>query len=313
MHRLFCLFILLLGGCGAHQASEPAASKKEIKILCTIAQIGDLAREIGGERVQVQVLVHGELNPHYYELVKGDEEKLGGAQLVVYQGLGLEHGASVRNFLKKHPNAFALGEAIERIHPEKILWKGEIPDPHLWMDVSLWREGVDPLMEQMIALDPTGADEYRARADLLKEQMETADHEIEALLGAIPAEKRYLVTSHDAFHYFVRRYFAEKEEVNWNTRFAAPEGLAPDGQLNPIDLQKIVAHLAKYRIEVLFPETNVSRDSIRKIALASKEMGLSVRICREALYGDSLRGNYLEAMKHNAKTIADNLGGAHGL
>jgi manganese/zinc/iron transport system substrate-binding protein len=84
--------------------------------------------------------------------------------------------------------------------------------------------------------------------------------------------------------------------------------LAPDGQLNPVDLQKILAHLQKYHIHILFPESNVSRDSIRKIASAAKHLGFEIHLCKEALYGDSLKGTYLEAMKHNALVIARNLG-----
>jgi len=308
MKWLFILLFLL--SCGSVDRGVPSSSKNK-KILCTIAQIGDLVEAIGGERVSTRVLVQGELNPHSYELVKGDDEKIAQADLIVYQGLGLEHGASVRGMLSAHRNAFAVGEAVRSLHPEKILWKGSAPDPHLWMDVSLWSEAVDPIAERLIALDPEWASEYKARARALKEQMRLADLEVESLLHTIPVQKRYLVTSHDAFHYFARRYLAEAGESDWTERFAAPEGLAPDGQLNPLDLQKIIDHLAKYRIQVLFPESNVNRDSIRKIATAGKELGFSVRICREALYGDALRGKYLDAMKHNARTIAKHLDGEH--
>ena len=304
----WCFILLFLLSCGSVDRGVSSPQKNK-KILCTIAQIGDLVKAVGGERVSTQVLVQGELNPHSYELVKGDDEKITQADLIVYQGLGLEHGASVGSMLSAHRNTLAVGEAVRALYPEKILWKGPVPDPHLWMDVSLWKEAVDPITERLIALDPEGEQQYLTRAERLKEQMRLTDLEVEALLYKIPEEKRYLVTSHDAFHYFARRYLAKAGELDWAKRFAAPEGLAPDGQLNPLDLQKIVDHLANYRIQVLFPESNVSKDSIRKIAAAGKELGLSVRICKEALYGDALRGNYLDAMKHNAMTIARHLDG----
>jgi manganese/zinc/iron transport system substrate-binding protein len=116
------------------------------------------------------------------------------------------------------------------------------------------------------------------------------------------------VTSHDAFHYFTKSYLADPEEVNWAERFAAPEGLAPEGQLNPGDIQKIVDFLRARNICVLFPESNVSRDSIRKIATVGRELGLEVCICSEPLYGDSMgQLTYLEMMRHNAQTIANHL------
>ena len=79
------------------------------------------------------------------------------------------------------------------------------------------------------------------------------------------------MTSHDAFNYFARAYLADPEEVEWQKRFEAPEGLAPDGQLSVADIQRIIDHICMYRIAVLFPESNVSRDSLRKI--------ISIRRC----------------------------------
>lgn len=297
------LLPLLFAAC---QLSKPAQERNDKKkVLSTIAQIGDLVSHVGGDRVQSQVLVRGELNPHSYELVKGDDEKIATAEVIFYNGLGLEHGASVSSMLINHPNTLAVGNKIIEIRPESILWKGTQIDPHIWMDISLWQEAVDPIAEKLIAIDPEGADYYRARASALKQQMLKTHGQVYETLQAIPSDRRYLVTSHDAFHYFTRSYLADPGEKDWGKRFAAPEGLAPDGQLNPIDLQKIVDHLSRYHIEVLFPESNVSRDSIRKIADAGKQLGLNLRICREALYGDAMRGTYLEAMNHNAQSIAN--------
>ncbi len=297
---------ILLTGCSNSNLSEEKGTSR-IKILSTIAQIGDLVSEIGGDRIESLVLVRGELNPHSYELVKGDDEKIQTSQVLFYNGLGLEHGASVSAMIAAHPHALALGDSIQKRHPEKILWKGQVQDPHIWMDISLWKEAVDPIAEELVLADPDGASEYRERAKILKEQMAIVDGEIFDTLQTISAEKRYLVTSHDAFRYFARRYLALAGEQQWESRFQAPEGLSPEAQLNPADLQRIIDHLHRYRIHVLFPESNVSRDSIRKLMDAGKKMGLELKICQDALYGDSFRGKYLDAMKHNARSIANAL------
>jgi manganese/zinc/iron transport system substrate-binding protein len=293
----------ILTGCAGNLSSKEESNNK-IKILSTIAQIDDLVSEIGGDRVQSSVLVRGELNPHTYELVKGDDEKIQQADVVFYNGLGLEHGASVASMIASHPHAIAIGDSIQKRHPEKILWKGPIQDPHIWMDISLWQEAVDPIAEQLSMTDPAGSAVYLERAKALKEKMQSADDQIFEMLQKISPEKRYLVTSHDAFRYFARRYLAVSGELNWEQRFQAPEGLSPDAQLNPTDLQRIITHLHHYKIETLFPESNVSRDSIRKLLDAGNKMGLRLKICKDALYGDSFRGRYLDAMKHNAVSIA---------
>lgn len=277
-----------------------------LKILSTTAQIGDLVSEIGGERVSGRVLIQGDLDPHSYELVKGDGEKFDRADLVFYNGLGLEHGASLSARLTSDTKALALGELAPR---DKILKRGEAADPHIWMDISLWAETVRPIVQRLSEKDPEGASYYEQRGEALLHRMGQAHEKIRSLLLSVPSEKRYLVTSHDAFHYFTRSYLADPGDPDWRSRFAAPEGLAPDGQLNPNDIRKIIDFLREKNISVLFPESNVSRDSIRKIASAGREFGLTIRICQEALYGDSMSGlSYFEMMDKNAETIARHLG-----
>ena len=278
------------------------------RVLSTTAQIGDLVNEIGGERVKNWVLIQGDLDPHSYELVKGDDGKFLRADLVFYNGLGLEHGASLSALLHSSPKTMPVGERIAQSVPDKILKRGNVIDPHVWMDVSLWRESVEPIAEKLASVDPEGAEYYRLRAAQLADRMEKVHIELKERLREIPSEKRYLMTSHDAFRYFTKSYLADEGELDWQGRFAAPEGLSPDGQLSPVDIQRMIDFLRKKKISVLFPESNVSRDSIKKIASAGNELGLHVRICLEPLYGDSTSGlPYLEMMRSNADVIARNL------
>jgi manganese/zinc/iron transport system substrate-binding protein len=294
---------LVLASCSSPQRGWFEENGK-IKALATTAQVGFLVSAIGGDRVDVWILIRGDVDPHSYELVKGDGERLDRADVVYYNGLGLEHGAALSSWLKGSQKAVAVGDAIAKRASEKILYKESTIDPHVWMDISLWREGIDAVVEGLSRADPERSEEYRARGEALSEEMMTAHKELWAKLHSVPSEKRYLVTSHDAFHYFTRGYLAEIGEENWGERFAAPEGLAPEGQLNGRDIQNIVAYLYSKKVEVLFPESNVSRDSVRKVADAGLELGLKIRVCPEPLYGDSMSGlGYLEMMRKNGSTI----------
>ena len=276
-----------------------------LKTLSTIAQIGDLVTSIGGERVDNWVLVSSELDPHSYEIVKGDGEKLTRADLVFYNGLGLEHGASLSSFLRSSPKAIAIGDEIRRVSPEMILQRGEVVDPHVWMDVSLWKQAVGCIAKKLIEMDPEGASYYLARSATLEEELEKTHLYIRNLLGEIPSEKRFLVTSHDAFRYFARTYLIEPGESDWSLRLTAPEGLAPDGQLNPVDIQRVIDFLKSHRIQVVFPESNVSRDAVVKIASASQKLGFNVKVCKISLCGDSTGGfSYPGMMRHNAEVIS---------
>jgi manganese/zinc/iron transport system substrate-binding protein len=310
MHRfkkviLSLLLSLWVAGCQTNSWVEESG---KIKVLSTTAQIGDLVSQIGGDRIDSAVLIQGDLDPHSYEIVKGDAEKLERAQLIFCNGLGLEHGASLSSLLKNSSRAIAIGEKIREKYPEKILMKEGSFDPHIWMDISLWQEGIDPIVNALSEKDPEGEEFYRENAGRLFEKMRTAHEEIKELLQKVPSEKRYLVTSHDAFNYFTRSYLSDPGEKNWDERFRAPEGLAPEGQLNPLDIRKIIDYLKIKKISVLFPESNVNKDSIRKIASAGREMGLEVRISSDPLYGDAMSHlTYLEMMHKNAETIAKNL------
>lgn len=285
----------------------------KIKVLTTVAMIEDLVREIGGDHVETLTLIKGDLDPHSYQLVKGDDEKLAFADIIFANGLGLEHGASLHYFLKNSPKVVSLGDILWRNKPGLILhYNGQL-DPHIWMDISLWTEVVPTIVETLSHYDPQHTKEYAENAKGLQEKMLETHENVKNVLDAIPQEHRYLVTSHDAFNYFTRAYFATEEERlngNWQKRFAAPEGLAPESQLSTTDIQDIIEHMYQFNIRVLFPESNVSRDSIKKILQAGKEKGLDLIIATPPLYADAMGppgspgDTYLKMVKHDAEAIS---------
>lgn len=309
---IILLISMVLGGCrksGQQPLRAWMNDSNKIKVLSTVKQIGDLAADIGGERIDSWILIRGSLDPHHYELVKGDGEKLEHADLIFYNGLGLEHGASLSSWLNSSKKATALGDYILQRYPDCILTKDDTIDPHIWMDVSIWAKTADIILEQLMLKDPDGAFYYKERARSLRERMEKTHQEILHMVHRIPASRRYFVTSHDAFQYFTRSYLADKGEIDWTKRFAAPEGLAPDGQLSPVDIQRMIDYIKQNRIAIVFTESNVNRDSLEKIADASRELGCRVQICEEPLFADAIDGDlhYLDMMLHNAKIISKHM------
>lgn len=287
---------------------------QKAKVLSTTEMINDLVIAIGKDKVDSLSLIIGDLDPHSYEIVKGDDEKIKRADLVIYNGLGLEHGASLLQMLQNHENRLAVGDVILSEHPQLALHAHQILDPHIWMDVSLWARAVDPITEKLSKLCPEHAKEFSNNAKELKKELSNVHEEIFKKMQSIPSNKRYLVTSHDAFQYFARAYLKDPSDTEFVQRFSAPEGLAPDGQLSSSNIKEIVDHLQKHDICVLFPESNVSQDSIRKILHAGEKMGMHLIISKDPLYGDamqveeSLRGtNYIHMMKHNARIIEEYL------
>lgn len=313
---IFFALYLALSSCATNSNGEKVKQwmkpGDKIKVLSTIAMIDDLVQRIGGDQVDGLVLITGQLDPHSYQLVKGDDEKIAFADLIFYNGLNLEHGPSLRKSLRAKKNALPLGDAVQKDNSGLILHYNGQTDPHIWMDVSIWAATIPYIVKALSDYDPSHAAYYEKNGAALKNELEQLHLQVRKDLIAIPKEKRYLVASHDAFNYFARAYLAEDGEITdgeWQKRFAAPEGLSPDSQLSTVDIQNIVDHLEKYRIQVLFPESNLSRDSINKIVYSGKEKGLDVYIAECPLYGDAMGppgsegDSYAKMVAYNAKMI----------
>lgn len=332
MKKIFYLILCVLGVCLVSCCSKPSLPKKnlltewmepseKIKVLSTTAIIEDLVKEIGGERVLSMPLIKGELDPHSYELVKGDMEKLSSADLIFYNGLELEHGASLKHQLEKSSRSYSLGENLVSLKKSEnlIFYQGQV-DPHIWMDLSLFSFSIDFIKEKLCQLSPEYEDEFETRALNLKKEFEALDKKIIKMMQEIPQDQRYLVTAHDSFFYFTKRYLAteqEREKESWMERVIAPEGLAPDGQISSKDIKKIVDFSKNHRVKVFFKESNVSADALNKVVLVLKEQDIVSRLAFESLYADALgdknskANSYLKMMESNARVIFENLMGNH--
>lgn len=319
---LYLFQALTLGIAGGCQSSSPDHSSADLTeqgnatVLSTIAPIEILVSAVGGDRVQSQCLITGELDPHSYQLVKGDQEKFRRAKLVFFSGLGLEHGPSLAASLSACPRAISLGRWLQITAPASILQTGDVPDPHLWMDISLWSKGLNLVCDELSRAFPDHMKEFRARTDRLLLEFHAMHERVCARLRSVRPDKRYLMTTHDAFRYFGRAYLAEPKELkdgSWQERIMSPEGLAPESQTSLQQMQRALNYLTEHRIGVVFAESNVNHQSLAKIVQAATASGVPVCLAREKLYGDSMPTYtmgpegyraYLKMIFSNADTIA---------
>ncbi|MCH1429397.1 MAG: zinc ABC transporter solute-binding protein [Chlamydiales bacterium] len=324
MQRVLLLFILSFTaffscqsvGEKRNQTQEWISEKGKVRVLCTTEMVAALVNSVGKEHVSTLVLIKGELDPHSYEPVKGDEEKLLYADLVFHNGLGLEHGPSLRQYLKENPKAVAISDAIQKQQQERLIRIEGTIDPHIWMDIALFSEGIKVVEQSLVNLDPEHKDSYQDNAKLAYRRCQEKHSNILKHMHSLPEHRRFLVTSHDAFNYFAKAYLATKDEqasYEWKKRVMAPEGLAPEGRLSLHDIKNVVEHLKKYDIRCIFPEANVNKDAIRKVQSASLEKGIDVIISQSELYGDSMGEEgkdldcYLRMIEHNANKIVEEL------
>ena len=314
------LIVALVTGCFGPDSNAKLrswmAQDGRVKILCTTQMVADIVQEVGGDLVDCYTLIRGESDPHSYQLVKGDDEKLARADIIFYNGLGLEHGPSLAQYLKGNNKAHALGDWLKEQNPSKIIFVEEVTDPHIWMDVGLWSETLDYVAEILGKSLPHRKERFIGQKDVVQSRLKSLQAEIIARMTAIPVDKRYLVTTHDAFNYYVRAYFATNDERNsgqWRARCMAPEGLAPDSQISTADLQKLIEHIMAHDIRVVFAESNVSRDSLKKLIDSLKQKNYVLKIAPLPLYADAMgpegssAGTYSGMMRYDSQVIGDEL------
>lgn len=297
------LAFALLAGC----AGPAPPDNTRLKVVGTTGIVADTVSRVGAERIEVQALMGPGVDPHLYKASEGDLRRLDGADLIFYNGLHLEGkmGDILEKMARVKPVA-ALGDRIPQDQRRQSPEFAGLYDPHIWFDVSLWSYGVEVAAAELAARDPAHAGEYRDNAARYCQELEQLDAWVKQKIASIPPERRVLVTAHDAFGYFGRRYGIE---------VVAIQGISTLAEAGLRDLERVIDLVSSRRIPALFIESSVPRRSIEAVQEACRLRGHEVRIGGE-LYSDALgapgtpAATYAGMVRANVETIVAGLGGA---
>lgn len=311
--KFLCLLsaIILISSCSPLKVKNTSfnINESKIKVLSTTRMIKDLVDEIGGEFIDSISLINGELDPHSYELVKGDDEKFYLSNVIFCNGLDLEHSQSLRRNLENNEKVVFLGNKILEKYPHLIIRLDEQLDPHIWLDISLWSYCIEFIKDKLIEIDFEHATYYEERAKAVSLKMLNLDNWAKKLLKEIPDHKKYLVSGHNAFNYFVKRYFVLEgdRENSWKERYCSPEGLSPEAQISSRDIMDVVNFINKFNVNVIFLESNLNGNVLKRVKKACRNR--NVRLSHQTLCGDSLGDNasYFEMFQHNVNLIRQEL------
>jgi manganese/zinc/iron transport system substrate-binding protein len=305
--RRHVLGAIALAGLVAVPGATPArAAIQPMSVVATTGMIADLVRTVGGDRVRVRQLMGEGVDPHLYRATRTDIGAMLSSQIVFYNGLLLEGrltDALVKIATSGKP-VFAVTELIDEgalLQPAG--GEGHF-DPHVWMDPRVWALAVDVVREKLTQRDPAGAAVYEANAKRLRDEIQRLDAYAETLLNRTPAEQRVLVTAHDAFGYFGRRYGFEVLGV---------QGLSTESEAGLKQVEELVSLLVKRRIPAVFVESTIPERSVRALIAGAKAQRHEVIIGGE-LYSDAMgppgtyEGTYVGMIDHNVTTIARALG-----
>jgi manganese/zinc/iron transport system substrate-binding protein len=292
-------FVLSVPGCGAWAAVVDVPP-----ILCTTGFIADTVRNIAEPEVRVGALMGPGVDPHLYSPTQRDVFRLAQAEVILYNGLHLEgQMGKVLEVLGRRKPVYALSEGIPKDRLRPAGPGSSAYDPHIWFDVGLWAQTVGPVAEVLGRVFPHYTELFRERAKAYGARLLELDEWVEKEIQSIPAERRVLITAHDAFGYFGRRYGIEVMGLQGVSTMAEP---------SLEDIRHLVEVIVTRRVKAIFVETSVPRRAIEAVQAACAARGHHVAI-GGSLYSDALgpegsgAETYIGMVQHNVRTIVDAL------
>src|SRR4051812_12718977 len=295
---------LAVAGCGT--TSSGAGGK--IDVVATTTQIADWVRAVGGADADVHQILQPNTDPHEYEPRPDDVQAAAGAELVFVNGDNLDHWmGKVVSESGSDAKVVDLGSQV----PERVAGETSGPeaskfDAHWWHDPRNAEKAVLEIRDALARADPDHTAAYDRNAEAYLAKVHKLDAAIGACLGAVPAAQRKLVTDHDAFTYFARRYGIQ-------VIGAVIPSQSTSAQPSAGDVAKLSDLIRREGVRAVFPESSVNRKLAQQIA---SQTGARANF---TLYGDTLgpKGSagatYLTMEAANADAMARGFtGGARG-
>jgi zinc/manganese transport system substrate-binding protein len=255
--------------------------------------IADLVRVVGGERVGVASLVEPGGDAHVYQPSPADARRVAQARALFVNGLGLE--GWLPRLVQASGGKARIVTVSKGVQP--IREAGSEIDPHAWQDVANAKIYVANIRDALGDADPAGRDLYAQRAADYLRELDALDADIRAGVASIPAERRKIITSHDAFGYFAKAY---------GLTFIAPQGVSTDAEASSRDVARIIRQIKAEKIPAVFLE-NISDP--RLMNQVARETGAKVG---ERVFSDSLSdangpATYTAMMRHNLSAFTQAL------
>lgn len=297
----FMFIAVIATGCAKNNTDVKKQDGK-LNIVATTTMLADVVNIISGEQGNVTGLMGPGNDPHLYQASAGDIKLMENADVILYGGLHLE-GKMGEIFSALEGNGKEIICAADGLEQEKIIETDGIQDPHIWFDVTLWKEVVEYVQSELSRIDPDHAVEYEKNAVEYLKELDDLNTYINNRINEIPDSQRVLVTAHDAFHYFGTAYGIEVVGL---------QGISTEAEAGTSDVSELAEFIADNQIKAVFVETSISSKSIEALQAAVSAKGFEVSI-GGTLYSDSLGDadsgteTYIKTVKSNVDTIVEAL------
>lgn len=276
-------------------------------VVASFSILGDLVKQVGKDRVSVTALVGADADTHVYRAKPADAKAVKDARLVVVNGLGFDgfmprlirssgtkaQVVTAANGIRAIEKPAKAGHGHGHDHDDDHD-HGKL-DPHAWQSIEAVKTYVANIRDGLAAADPEGAAAYRANAEAYIAELGKLSDEIKALIAPIPAEKRIIITKHNAFQYFAR---------DFGLTFVAVQGISTEGDPSAKDVARVIRLAKERKAGAVFVENMTSPKVAEQIA---RESGAK---SGGTLFSDALSGEngkaptYIALMRANAMAIA---------
>ena len=295
----FIILVVFISSC------NPSAKKEgPTYIVCTTGMIKDAAENIVGDKARIEALMGPGVDPHLYKATQGDLKKLQEADIIIYNGLFLEGKmGDILQKLKNKKKVIAMAELLpDHYYINNTKFESTF-DPHIWFDVSLWKQSVQLLAQELIKSDSMNQSIFQENASLYSLQLDSLDKAVKSQINTIPANKRVLVTAHDAFAYFGRAYSISVKGL---------QGISTLSEFGLRDVTNLVEFIVENKIPAIYTETSVSEKAINAVLEGCRSKGHEV-VIGGSLYSDAMgeegtfEGTYLGMVNSNVEKIVSGL------
>ena len=293
--KRFLVALLLVASLFGLPANADAADK--VKAVASFSILGDMVKQVGGDRVELVTLVGPDGDAHVFDPTPADAKTLANAQILFVNGLGFEGWmdrlAKSSGFTGKTVVASNGVKPLTMVEEEGGK-EEEIADPHAWQDLANGKIYVANIRDGLIAIDPEGKEIYEANAANYLNEIGVMEDAVKAAFAKLPQARRKIITSHDAFGYFGAAYGLE---------VIAPEGVSTEAEASAKDVAKIIRQVKDEHIPAVFMENIADHRLLDQIA---RETGAKIG---GTLYSDALSGpdgpapTYLDMFKNNVGAL----------
>jgi zinc/manganese transport system substrate-binding protein len=282
-------------------AGPAAAQATKLNVVASFSIVGDIVKNVGGDLVDVTMLVGPNADAHVYSPSPADAKKLADAKVVVVNGLGFE--GWIERLIKASASKAPVIVASKGVKPPPAAAShghghSHGSDPHAWQSVANVKAYVTNIRDGLIAADPAGKAAYESNAAAYQAKLDALDKEVREAIARIPADRRRIITTHDAFAYFKQAYGVD---------FIAPQGVSTETEPSAKDVARIIAQIKRQKIPAVFMENVSDPRLLKRIA---DETGAKIG---GILYSDALTDekglapSYIEMIRHNVRQISSAL------